>query len=424
MSVAHTTSSPDPAAVAEGRERFRLIKPRATPWREIALTQRTEIHGLAKSFAARESTGPNTQSLCHAIDLHLCAVQQAVTGRDLRFYQRPAAYMLGACAERAFGNLDKAEFFLLRLAPDDYVIGQLPSLYAQVRSHLRPGDPRLDDMKVITERYAPVAPKPNAKQVSERQPELSQGDREAIAASFDAMSTVARREVARVRSFRNTLLVTAAALWLAVAVLTIISIDRPALLPMCFMLPESTAVCPTHTGPQGGAVALAAERNQPPYPGYDRISRLHGSRAVARAANEAEIDDLVLRQTAARGDVALIELVGIIAAAVAAAVALRSMNGTATPYSLPMALAFLKVPTGALTAVLGIVLLRGEFIPGLTALDTPGQIVAWAAVFGASQQLVTRLVDQRAQETLDKVGTPGVAKAPDGTTVTAQDGSS
>jgi hypothetical protein len=51
----------------------------------------------------------------------------------------------------------------------------------------------------------------------------------------------------------------------------------------------------------------------------------------------------------------------------------------ATPYSLPTALAFLKVPTGALTAVLGIVLLRGQFIPGLSALDTSGQILAWAA---------------------------------------------
>ena len=73
------------------------------------------------------------------------------------------------------------------------------------------------------------------------------------------------------------------------------------------------------------------------------------------------------------------------------------MRGTATPYSLPIALAVLKVPTGALTAVLGLVLMRGEFIPGLSALDSSGQILAWAAVFGAAQQLVTRMVDRQAQ---------------------------
>lgn len=408
------------AASTKGRRRFRLVGPRATPWHEVALTRRTEIHGLTNAFADHKPTRPRADALVAAIDLHLRAVKQAVTGRDIPFYRWPSAYMRGACAERAFSNLDKAELFLLRLAPDDYVIGQLPSLYAQVRSHLPPGDPRLDDMKVITDRYVPATPEPLAEHVAPRLHELSEGDREAIVASIDAKATLARREVTRVRSFRNILLVTAVALWLAVAVLTVVTFKRPALLPLCFM-PETTAVCPTHTGPKGGAVVLAAERNRVRYPGYDKTHRLNRSVVDARMATEDEINDFVMRRTAAGGDVALIELIGIIAAAVAAAVALRSMNGTATPYSLPVALAFLKLPTGALTAVLGILLLRGEFIPGLTALDTSGQIVAWAAVFGASQQLVTRLVDQRAQETLDKIGTPGAAKASDGTSAKVPD---
>jgi hypothetical protein len=107
--------------------------------------------------------------------------------------------------------------------------------------------------------------------------------------------------------------------------------------------------------------------------------------------------------------VAIVELVGLVSAAVAAAVALRGMSGTSTPYSLPTALAVLKMPTGALTAVLGILLMRGGFVPGLSDLDTSGQILAWAIVFGAAQQLVTRLVDKQAQDVLDAVGTPGEA---------------
>jgi hypothetical protein len=99
-------------------------------------------------------------------------------------------------------------------------------------------------------------------------------------------------------------------------------------------------------------------------------------------------------------------VVGLVAAAVAAAAALRQINGTSTPFAVPVALAVLKLPTGALTAVLGLLLMRGQFVPGLSNLDTSAQIVAWAVVFGYAQQLFTRLVDERGQAVLQAVGGP------------------
>ena len=48
--------------------------------------------------------------------------------------------------------------------------------------------------------------------------------------------------------------------------------------------------------------------------------------------------------------------------------------------------------------------MRGEFIPGLSALDSSGQILAWAVLLGYSQQLLTRFVDQRAQTVLENFG--------------------
>ena len=53
--------------------------------------------------------------------------------------------------------------------------------------------------------------------------------------------------------------------------------------------------------------------------------------------------------------------------------------------------------------MLGLLLMRGQFIPGLTALDSSAQILAWALVFGYGQQLFTRLVDQQAHTVLDRV---------------------
>jgi hypothetical protein len=46
--------------------------------------------------------------------------------------------------------------------------------------------------------------------------------------------------------------------------------------------------------------------------------------------------------------------------------------------------------------------IRGELVPGLTALDTP-QILAYVLVFGYAQQLLTGLVDKRALNLLGSI---------------------
>jgi hypothetical protein len=48
--------------------------------------------------------------------------------------------------------------------------------------------------------------------------------------------------------------------------------------------------------------------------------------------------------------------------------------------------------------------MRGGFVPGLSDLDSSAQIIAWALVFGYSQELFTRLVDRQAQTVLEGAG--------------------
>jgi hypothetical protein len=103
-----------------------------------------------------------------------------------------------------------------------------------------------------------------------------------------------------------------------------------------------------------------------------------------------DIDDVVA-ETANPPDLIVVELVGLTAAAIATAAAIRGIKGSSERYGLPVALAALKLPTGAITAFLGLLLMRGQFVPGLSALDTSAQILAWALVFGYAQQLFTRL---------------------------------
>ena len=50
-----------------------------------------------------------------------------------------------------------------------------------------------------------------------------------------------------------------------------------------------------------------------------------------------------------------------------------------------------------------VLLINGDFIPGFSQLDTQGQILAYAIAFGVAQHLVTRFVDQRADDVLSSL---------------------
>ncbi|MDT0341512.1 hypothetical protein [Streptomyces litchfieldiae] len=121
---------------------------------------------------------------------------------------------------------------------------------------------------------------------------------------------------------------------------------------------------------------------------------------TALPPNLCAADRCPVKSAPSGSDVALVEFVGLGAAALAGAVSLRSIQGTATPYSVPMMLVLLRLPVGALSALFGVLLINGEFIPGLTQLDSGSQIVAWAIAFGIFQEGVTRMVDRQGDAVL------------------------
>jgi hypothetical protein len=109
------------------------------------------------------------------------------------------------------------------------------------------------------------------------------------------------------------------------------------------------------------------------------------------------------------GDIPIVALMGILGGAMSATFAIQRIRTTPAAISkdLKVSLAFLKLPAGALTAIGGLILIHGQFIPGLTDLDSQGQILAYAIVLGVAQQLVTRFVDQRAEDVLAAVPSKG-----------------
>ena len=109
------------------------------------------------------------------------------------------------------------------------------------------------------------------------------------------------------------------------------------------------------------------------------------------------------------GDIPIVALMGILGGAMSATFAIQRLRTTPAPISkdLKVSLAFLKLPAGALTAIGGLILIHGQFIPGLTDLDSQGQILAYAIVLGVAQQLVTRFIDQKAEDVLAAVPSKG-----------------
>jgi hypothetical protein len=364
--------------------------PVAVAWREGTLTRAKELEALC-AWVLASSPDANAKVLAEeAIPRHLEAARQAARGDRLEPRRRLRFFRNGPLIERAMSNLDAAEAQLLNVAPADYVLGQLPSLLRHAQCHLVRSDPRRQELERIARRVGvkdadhPMAVTAKNGDLAARRKVVDE-ERGTIVTAVRAASSAALREQLRVRSFRNVLVATTLAMTSLAAVVALVGLFSPTMIPLCFAPEESgqaMVVCPTAQS--------------------ERFSTTQPSATMRPTTQGRDIDDFV-RETASPRDLLIVELVGLTAAAVAAAGAVRGLRGSSERYGLPVALAALKLPTGAVTAFLGLLLMRGQFVPGLSALDTSAQILAWALVFGYAQQLFTRLVDQQGQTVLESV---------------------
>jgi hypothetical protein len=348
-------------------------------WREGTLTRAKELEALA---AWCRSQNPRDQVLAAAIQAHLDAARQAATTRR-------RVFRTGPLMERSAGNLAAAEAHILNTAPADYVLGQMPSLLRDIQAHLPATDPGRREFERIAHRVG------NGQDTVAAGDEETAGwlrvidqDRGKIVTAVRAASSAALRERIRLRSFRNIVMGTAIVMTLLAIGVALLGLADRSLIPLCFAPEESgtaVVVCPTAQS--------------------DRFTPSQDGGPAQANAPRQDIDNVVAA-TAEPGDLLIVELVGLAAATIAGAAAIRRIRGSSERYGLPVALAALKLPTGAITAFLGLLLMRGQFVPGLSALDTSAQILAWALIFGYAQQLFTRLVDQQGQTVLNSIRAP------------------
>lgn len=342
-------------------ERRRWAVAELGPWehKEVLRARISELEAVLDAVAVRAATDPERSDVASTYQ------EQArhELGEALKALEHPHQAMRGAAhLGVAQSHVDAAQNLIIWLASPEDIMAMLPQLVALTEEHFPSRDPRRVRVKQI------------AKHV-ESTGELKLSQRAFLAETASLARRILRKETLRVRSFVRIVIAVTATMLLIALGLAFAGFKWPDMVPLCFT-PENGSkfmiVCPTESR---GNIVGQPDTNQ-------------------------------IGATAQAQDYLVIEIVGAVSAAVASAAALRRIRGTALPYNVPLVLSALKLPTGALTALLGLVLMRGGFVPGLSALDSSAQIIAWAIILGYAQQLFTKFVDIHGQALLDAVHGP------------------
>ncbi|MCX5214563.1 hypothetical protein OG689_35795 [Kitasatospora sp. NBC_00240] len=352
-------SPPEPDASSTGSRvaRFFGADRRTSAWRERTLVRARYLAVQLDRERLRQPEDPVRKALIAGMATLLAEAQAGARERCL------ASPGSGASLERASANLRAAELILLELVADEELGSWVAEVQECAESSLRKADPhRIALAAAIKKQNGQGGAIP---------------DRRLLIGTLSSAYTELGKEYTRVRSLRNILIAATVVVFLGAAGLALFGWFAPQTLSLCFEPKDTTTtiVCPS----------------------------------IQRDATET----VTVETLANRKDALLVEVAGAAGATLTVVASLPRIQGTSTPYMLPLAAALLKVPTGALSAFLGVLLIRGEFIPGLSNLDSSGQVLAWGVVFGASQHLVTRFVDTRAQETLTNTGKPTAGTSAD-----------
>jgi hypothetical protein len=301
------------------------------------------------SVATARTLTPAEREAKRAVQNHVAKARAACRPKGRRRHRGVRDQWRGTSVGRAYLHLHAAKIFLMDVLPDGEFEALLPDVTTKLGMVLDRNDPRRVEGERLLQASTGLARRAAAKQVMET--------------AYDASD----EEYTRLRDFRNIIVLAAFAITALTALLIYLVTQQPQAIPLCFEPAVTVADAPT-AGQLAQGVCPSGGRQSP-----------------------------------SGGDVLILAGLGALGGVLGALLAIRRLRGTSTPYSVSSALAILKVPSGALSSIIGMLLLAGGFVPGLTNLDSQRQILAYALLFGLAQHLVTRVADNRAQQLLDNL---------------------
>lgn len=323
-------------------------------WRQRTAAHIAQLQAQLNRYETQIAPCSADRTLVQKANAILRAARDAVDDRS-----GLAVWWSGSAVDRALANIHEAELLLLQLTPDEELAWRGAAVLAHGVHHLGSEDPRL---KLLEEH------------LRENENTLDAEFRELALGVLHAANHVQESEIARARNFRDILLVSFVITSLIVAVF----------------------IWSGYVNPTAVADKLCFDPPDPQDPSQD----IH----VCPVGKPVEDDGSPETDDQAGGaDVVLVALVGMCAATLTGAASVRHIRGTGGPYMVPLGLLLLRIPIGALSALIGLIVIHGEFIPGLSALDNSAQIIAWAVAFGIGQEALTRLIDDQGNRVLENV---------------------
>jgi hypothetical protein len=394
-------ASPRTSAEPPQHERHSDAPPTKDPatrnraWEIRAQSAIDEMRDMTRCDAlGRGARSQNGQRTLATISRQLTTAEEHLNRRP-----SPGTWLRGTRLEGAWGHIHNARVLAVEVLDDDQLVAYAPRVLALADKYLRHGvksdpEPTLQAIKpwyglldgtdtraVSARRTGPPnngsrAAKNTRSQRHNHPPgstrrtcaPIAQCDRYALAAALRECYDRVGNEYHRLRRFQAVMVVTTILILLLVAGLIFAGWNWPRIVPLCF--PDPTA-------------------------------------AVAQPAVGSTVCPTGQQAIPSSADVAVVVLFGLLGAALAG---VRLVVRPAAASLVPMGATrwfqvLLKAATGMLTAVLGLLFLRAEVVPGFSQVDTQAQILVYAIIFGASQELITKFVDQRSNDLLDAVTT-------------------
>jgi len=311
----------------------------------VGFVEHRLLHNSSPSPSSSADRNEEVAATCRAVETLLDKAEDAALGNCPRFSWF-ISWWSGTGVEATYRNLHYAEALIARLYTVEEVRCAVPDALRRVITALDYNHPtRTMAIKMLhsTENSHCTC---SAHELSE---------------IITVGHETADRSRVRLHSFRNILLIGTVLNILLVAAFIILVAKNPTLVPLCFTpheaLTNGPGICPTRRGLPSG------------------------------------------------GDLFIVAVLGLLGGSLSAAVFVRGLYTNSTPYNVAIPLALLKLPAGATVAVLGMILLAGDFVPGFSAVNTPVQILAYAILLGFSQQIFTQMIDHRAERLIANVPT-------------------
>lgn len=346
---------------------------RRSRWREVvyakAMALEYELDRLIGqahvSSHAHDISEPLIDSARTSVCRHLTAARElaAPRRRGVGPLWRLVAGGEGAVTDGAFVNLHAAKVALVDLYTWQDIEAAAPAVLARLRSSKSADDDRLQSAEAALDGDLETAEPGQQRRRFQLQRihhsrQEAVGKRRAVLREAMQVSYEAADELhAQARGFRNVLVIATVVLAMLVVAVCLFGTLRPAAIPLCFEPSPGSVACPSSSDATGPSSF----------------------------------------------DVIIVALMGLLGGALSVAFTVQRLRGTSAPYDIPLALTINKLPSGVLTSIVGLILIQGDFIPGLSELDNQGQILAYAILFGFAQHLATRYIDQKAEEVIESV---------------------